>query len=222
MIRKGLGKGKGTGYKNLAPMDSHIHSLSAKGVKSKSLYAIKQTSGAFRVESKTPTKLKLEQIGGDVSWKDYGGQFIVPEKFNNGDFDYYLIVNFINMEDATGEEDLENKYVVEIQSVAPSEVSKEDMKSALSSMGIDDKDEIKKVMKNKKQLAGLLAEYGLNATVYSAEGNNANELMKEAKNQIPVITGMFGFYMDRPMNRLGNTGWDFIKGDIGFKRMMKK
>jgi len=35
--RKGLGKGMGTGYKNLAPMDSHIHSLSAKGVKSISL-----------------------------------------------------------------------------------------------------------------------------------------------------------------------------------------
>jgi len=32
--RRGLGKGLGTGYKNLAPMDSHIHSLSAKGVKS--------------------------------------------------------------------------------------------------------------------------------------------------------------------------------------------
>jgi len=32
-IRRGLGKGLGTGYKNLAPMDSHIHSLSAKGQK---------------------------------------------------------------------------------------------------------------------------------------------------------------------------------------------
>jgi len=31
--RRGLGKGLGTGYKNLAPMDSHIHSLSAKGVR---------------------------------------------------------------------------------------------------------------------------------------------------------------------------------------------
>lgn len=33
MNRRGLGKGLGTGYKNLAPMDSHIHSLSAKGQK---------------------------------------------------------------------------------------------------------------------------------------------------------------------------------------------
>lgn len=31
--RKGLGKGKGMGYKNIVPIDSHIHSLSAKGVK---------------------------------------------------------------------------------------------------------------------------------------------------------------------------------------------
>ena len=31
--RRGLGKGLGVGYKNLAPMDSHIHRLSAKGIK---------------------------------------------------------------------------------------------------------------------------------------------------------------------------------------------
>jgi len=32
--RKGYGYGRGMGYKNLVPIDSHIHSLSAKGVKS--------------------------------------------------------------------------------------------------------------------------------------------------------------------------------------------
>ena len=38
MKRTGMGKGLGKGYKNIAPMDSHIHSLSAKGVKTR--YAI--------------------------------------------------------------------------------------------------------------------------------------------------------------------------------------
>jgi len=33
--RKGYGKGLGMGYKNLVPLDPYIHSLSAKGVKSK-------------------------------------------------------------------------------------------------------------------------------------------------------------------------------------------
>jgi hypothetical protein len=32
--RRGMGIGRGCGYYNIAPMDSHIHSLSAKGVKS--------------------------------------------------------------------------------------------------------------------------------------------------------------------------------------------
>lgn len=32
-MRKGLGKGLGQGYKNITPMDSHVHSLSARGVK---------------------------------------------------------------------------------------------------------------------------------------------------------------------------------------------
>lgn len=33
MKRKGLGKGLGKGYKNLAPMDSYVHSMSALGIK---------------------------------------------------------------------------------------------------------------------------------------------------------------------------------------------
>jgi len=37
MRRKGLGRGLGTGYYNLAPMDSYVHSLSAKGMKTISI-----------------------------------------------------------------------------------------------------------------------------------------------------------------------------------------
>lgn len=33
MKRKGLGKGLGQGYKNIAPMDSYVHSMSAQGIK---------------------------------------------------------------------------------------------------------------------------------------------------------------------------------------------
>jgi len=34
----------------------------------------------------------------------------------------------------------------------------------------------------------------------------------------------FGFMMDKPINRIGSTGWDFIKGDInaGLKRIDQK
>jgi len=35
--RRGLGKGLGCGYKNIVPIDHHIHSMSARGVKSYTL-----------------------------------------------------------------------------------------------------------------------------------------------------------------------------------------
>jgi len=207
--RRGMGIGRGVGYYNIAPMDSHIHSLSARGVK--------QTSGVFHVTGAVQKDLKLKQIGGDVNWKDYDGTFIVPEKFNNGDFDYWLVIKFTNLEEAMGS-DAPAKYNVEIQAVAPSQLTKEQIKRAIEQDVGDDPEQEKKLLNNKEALVGSLADYGLSATLYSAQGDNADELMKDAKTQITGITGMFGFYMDKQANRLGNTGWDFIKGDIGFKK----
>ena len=58
--RKGLGKGLGMGYKNIVPIDSHIHSLSAKGVKSKRpmmMYA----KGVSAKEKERLVKLALDR-----------------------------------------------------------------------------------------------------------------------------------------------------------------
>jgi hypothetical protein len=53
MNRKGLGIGKGSGYYNIAPMDSHIHSLSAKGVKSRYVvYHGLDGMGAWAIQTK--------------------------------------------------------------------------------------------------------------------------------------------------------------------------
>jgi len=68
MIRKGLGKGMGKGYYNLMSIDSHIHSLSAKGVKSKPVrvYTVKTPKGyrySFspdKLEAKGRAELKKE------------------------------------------------------------------------------------------------------------------------------------------------------------------
>lgn len=52
MIRKGLGKGLGIGYKNLLPTDSYIHSLSAKGIKKNNPVLANVMS--FKIEDVTP------------------------------------------------------------------------------------------------------------------------------------------------------------------------
>jgi len=72
-IRKGLGKNLGMGYKNLAPMDSHIHSLSAKGCKTKNLYARKIVE-QYKV-------YKFDELSKEVQEK-------VLEKHSNINVDY--------------------------------------------------------------------------------------------------------------------------------------
>jgi len=212
-MRKGMMVGKGKkGYHNVIGKDPIVHSMSAKGIKQP-----QRARYIGKVQTDKVPNIKLSQIGGDVNWEEYSGQFIVDEKFNNGDFDYYLIIDFTNLKEAMGDE-AENKYSVSINAVAPSQVSKDKIKSAFDSTGIEEKEEINRLTKDKKALSGILSEYGIHASLYNQDGNNAKELMNEAKKQIPAINTLFGFYMDKPVNMMGNSGWDSIKGDIGFKR----
>jgi len=96
MKRQGLGKGQGQGYYNILPIDSHIHSLSARGVKQKVDY-----SGAV-----VPKVGAIIPAFPNMKWKhyeptDYDGDIWTEEDFQiellktNGDyevvFQYYGI-----------------------------------------------------------------------------------------------------------------------------------
>jgi hypothetical protein len=66
MKRQGYGKGTGKGYKNLLSMDSHIHALSAKGVKSKGetpfgalLHAVGTEDNSYKFE----TQIDIDEDG---------------------------------------------------------------------------------------------------------------------------------------------------------------
>jgi hypothetical protein len=99
-MRRGMGFGRGCGYYNMAPMDSHIHSLSAKGVKTSVTYPyvvnkIKQ----MKMDDKHKLMLGLAYgvAGEDLRNLDYKSETVQnPElakemvkeiKFYN-DFDY--------------------------------------------------------------------------------------------------------------------------------------
>jgi hypothetical protein len=113
--RKGLGKGLGCGYKNIAPMDAHIHSLSAKGV---STYAKRVVSEGFyhtpmgdvetweKVDDKTYESECSDcgYIGGgfyEVSGKDLWDSYsygVCPKCSNNKDM-VKVIKNIIKNKD---------------------------------------------------------------------------------------------------------------------------
>lgn len=73
-MRKGKGQGLGKGYRNIMPMDSHIHSLSAKGQKTR-LYA-RTVTQKFKV-------YKFDELSKDVQEKvlDKDRQINVEDDF---------------------------------------------------------------------------------------------------------------------------------------------
>ena len=132
---------------------------------------------------------------------------IVSQKRNKGDFDFFFVVRLTYMEEYCDDADF--KYIVDVLAVSPEQAKSQCQDYIENSMGgnFDESDEIQRVQ--------ALVRYGAYATLFSKTGNNKRELLSEAKGEATKINFIsFGFEMDKPQNRIGSTGWDFIKGDI--------
>lgn len=134
---------------------------------------------------------------------------LVSKKFNNGDWDYWLVLQTTNMHEATGEEDLD-KYYVSVLAVSPEAAGEENLKRAASTIDQDVSE-----MSEMDKVQGLV-EYGVFATLATFQGNNRRKVEQEAREEAEKINMLFGFYMDKAGNRIGNDGWDFISGNTGF------
>jgi hypothetical protein len=150
--------------------------------------------------------MKFTFLTGDVNWLQYGGKW-ASQKLNNGDWDYWLVIELINMWEATGEED-QPKYNVSLSAVSPAAAGKANVEKALGSCGLPKDIKITELMK-----VECLHEYGILACLVSRNGNNAHQLLHEIKKESICTEGLFGFYMDRPENRIGSAGWEMISGD---------
>ena len=64
------------------------------------------------------------------------------------------------------------------------------------------------------QQCRVVQEYGYSAALHQNTGNNLRTLLRAARKELKVLDFMFGFYMDRPINAMGATGWDFVKGEF--------
>jgi len=150
--------------------------------------------------------MRFSWLTGDCDWKDYWGQW-VSKKFNNGDFDYWLVLSFRNIDECgpNGE-----KYMCELCCVIPSEVSDEDMaqykRSAdFASWGDEG---------NWRHIIEVLMTNGAYVSFGEMYGDNADKLRRAVAVRAVAAAGLFGFFMDAPQNRLGATGWDIARGNV--------
>jgi hypothetical protein len=58
-----------------------------------------------------------------------------------------------------------------------------------------------------------LQSYGVTVPVLNVRvlEDKIEEAIEQAKSQAVAVEGMFGFYMDRPVNRMGESGWDWLR-----------
>lgn len=148
-----------------------------------------------------------------LKWKQIGEYKFISQKLNNGDWDYYLFIDTIDMEEAYGE----LGFLAEIAAVSIEAAGKANVSKAIESCGSC----YDPTNTNKEYEEGVIAEYlfdyGVRANLWNKHDKNAKEpskLIEMAKKESEAIHGLFGFYMDKAQNRIGATGWDFIKGEI--------
>ena|SRR3990167_1857363 len=153
--------------------------------------------------------MRFKFLTGDMNWQTYGGKFI-SKKLNNSEFDYWLVMDVVNLKDAMGDES-EYTYNVSIAAIAPSQLPHKELDSALSCCGIEeDKENL-----SLEVIIKAISTYMGGAIIFNESGNNLNALMKQARYEASLMGGMlFGFAMDKYQNRIGSTGWDILRGDI--------
>ncbi len=150
-------------------------------------------------------------LSGDVNWETYGGKLISPPQ-NNGEFDYWLVLEVNEWEAVVGEREaaeIDGTHNVSLSVVVPSECPTEDYVRAFDSCGWEGME-----VDHPEMLVNLLHSYGIRATIWDENGN-LRDLLRDAKRQADITAGItFGFAMDCPQNRMGATGWDTIQGNL--------
>jgi len=162
-----------------------------------------------------------------------------PEE-NTTEMKYRVAVEMTSLEDASGEPG----WLGMVQVVKnPHEINPKYLQRAYESCGIKDSDLMNTLIDVNLLRYDTIRSYGIQATVYQCVGwygeheknwteNDQNFINEDedddeaydwVKSRLEAkaaqVYGLLGFYLDQQMNALGNTGWDFIEGNIGFNNV---
>lgn len=149
-------------------------------------------------------------LTGDVNYLDYGAKWyrVIP---GTNDLRYHVI-ELINWEDAVGR-DAEGgpTYNMDLSEIDLGAISEETIRQAIDSCGWLDEDDLTELA-----IVEACHGYGCKAPLWNEDGNNFRELMAEAKRQSRELDDpeAHEVAMQRPVNRLGETASEFMRGDL--------
>ena len=152
--------------------------------------------------------MKFTFLSGDSNWLKYGASWVSPKLYNH-DFDYWLVMELINLKEEAPQDDWPGKYHASLAAVSIQQAGPENIEAALGCCGVPEHAEDDPMAQ-----VEALHSYGVEVILWSEFGNSAHRLLRNAQEEAALCEMMFGVYMDRCVNRIGTTGWEAIKGDI--------
>jgi hypothetical protein len=160
--------------------------------------------------------MRFRFLTGDANYTRWGGSFI-SGKQNNGEFDFWVVLQIRNEYEDAGADESPAGYSVSLSIVSPSQAGEDKVKAAMECCGITETMMATAVANGFGDEAKVeaLHTYGIATPVWSENGNNHRRLMQAARQFANTeLDSLFGFVMDRPVNRIGSTGWEALRGDL--------
>lgn len=157
--------------------------------------------------------IKLKQIEDGDYQRLYSVNYRIGKSEHGGDDPDTLFFVRIEYTDEWGDSQ-EYKYHASIVTCGPGWPTPESLASCLSSMGTTPEEW--ETMGEEWQCRTLM-DYGLSAVLWQEGGSNVNKLLKTARQKMVELRFLCGFALDRSQNAIGNSGWDFMRGTIGFR-----
>lgn len=135
------------------------------------------------------------------------------------DIELHVYIRHIDMREFT---DDDNSQVVQL-GVIPSlnSLSKENQDELLNQFMQDDRDYY---MSNPNLLFDDIIGYGYIVELHcetTQDLNKVDYLIKSAMAVSPSVSGLIGFELDKIINRIGNTGWDYLSSYCENKDLIK-
>lgn len=145
---------------------------------------------------------RFRWLAGDLNWLDYGGMW-----YRKTDCCKYHVIKLVNLEDA-GEPIDGNRYAVELGEV---DLEVADIDAAAKCCGLDDPHSASELA-----LVQVVAEYGQMAPFGEWVGNNARDLLKQARKRSLELDDPDEYHeaMDKPVNKIGSTAREYQMGDF--------
>lgn len=136
---------------------------------------------------------------------------LVGPRQNNGEFDWFPLIR-LEYTDEWGD-DAEEPYHCSVLVVSPSKAKETGVwERACACVGVEPTE-----VGDREELAQceILVSYGNGAPMWQRFGGNKRRLLSAARREAKILCGInFGFAMDRPINRMGTTGWRWIRGEL--------